>query len=80
VIDLKHAQVRLLFFFSPFVKGIKDGVRKYCPSMPGRIISLMNCNVTSDVTSIRSELLSGFESVVLNDFKHGMYGLYVKLS
>lgn len=70
VIDLKHAQVRLLFFFSPFVKGIKDGVRIHCPTLPGRIISLMTCNVTSDVSNIRSELLSGFESVVLNDYKY----------
>ncbi|XP_029341770.1 transformation/transcription domain-associated protein isoform X2 [Acyrthosiphon pisum] len=70
VLDLKHAQVRLLFFFSQFVKGIKDGVRVYCPSLPGRIISLMNCNVASDISNIRSELLSGFESVVLNDYKH----------
>lgn len=64
--------MRLLSFLSLFVKCVKDAVRLHCPTLPGRIISLMNCNVASDISSIRSELLSGFESVVLNDYKFGM--------
>ncbi|XP_025202207.1 transcription-associated protein 1-like [Melanaphis sacchari] len=70
ILDLKHAQVRLLFFFSSFLKCTKDGVRLHCPTLPSRIISLMNCNIASNISSIRSELLSAFESFVLIDYKH----------
>lgn len=69
---MKHAQVRLLFFFSIFLKDNKDVIRLYCSTLPGRIISLLNCNMSSDVSSLRTELLSGFESVILIDYKCGM--------
>lgn len=70
ILDLKHAQVRLLFFFSIFLKCTKDGVRLHCPTLPSRIISLMNCNIASNISSIRSELLSAFESFILIDYKY----------
>lgn len=73
ILDLKHAQVRLLFFFAIFLKDNKDEIRIYCSSLPGRIISLLNCNLSSDVSSLRTELLSGFESVILIDYKSGKF-------
>lgn len=75
VLDLKHAQVRLLFFFSIFLKDNKDAIRLYCSTLPGRVISLLSCNMASDVSSLRTELLSGFESLILIDYKSGMFGL-----
>jgi len=75
VLDLKHAQVRLLFFFSIFLKDNKDAAQLLCTTLPGRVIGLLSCNVSPDNSSLRTELLSGFESVILIDYKCGMVGL-----
>lgn len=74
VLDLKHAQVRLLFFFSIFLKDNKDAAQLHCTTLPGRVISLLSCNMSSDNSSLRTELLSGFESVILIDYKCGTVG------
>lgn len=76
VLDLKHSQVRLLFFFAIFLKDNKDAIRLHCSSLPGRVIGLLNCNMSSDVSSLRTELLSGFESVILIDYKCGTFRLF----
>lgn len=75
VLDLKHAQVRLLFFFSIFLKDNKEAIRLHCSTLPGRVISLLSCNMSSDVSVLRTELLTGFESLILIDYKCGMYRL-----
>lgn len=72
VLDLKYAQVRLLFFFSIFLKDNKDVIQLHCSTLPGRVICLLSCNMSSDVSSLRTELLSGFESIILIDYKCGM--------
>lgn len=73
ILDLKYAQVRLLLFFAIFLKDNKDEIRLHCSTLPGRIISLFNCNLSSDISSLRTELLTGFESIILIDYKSGTF-------
>ncbi|VVC27366.1 Armadillo-type fold,Armadillo-like helical [Cinara cedri] len=69
VLDLKHAQAKLLSFFSIILKDHKNTVYVHCSPLPGRLISLLSCNMSSDDSSLRLELLSGLEYVILSDYK-----------
>ncbi|XP_050530942.1 transcription-associated protein 1-like isoform X2 [Daktulosphaira vitifoliae] len=69
VLDLKYAQVRLLPFFSLFLKENRDAISVHCTTLAGRIIHLMGSNIFSDVSNLRTELLTGFESIILADHK-----------
>lgn len=76
VLDLKHAQAKLLSFFSIILREHKEEVHEHCSSLAGRLISLLNCNISSDESSLRLELLSGLEYVILSDYKSGMTILF----
>lgn len=71
MLDLKHAQAKLLSFFSIILRDHKEELHVHCSSLPGRLISLLNCNISSDDSSLRLELLSGLEYVILSDYKCG---------
>lgn len=71
ILDLKHSQVRLLSFFAIFLKDNKDVVSSHFSTLPGRVITLLNCNMSTDVSNLRTELLTGFESLILIDYKYG---------
>lgn len=72
VLEMKHAQVRLLPFFAIFLKDNKDATNLHFSTLPGRVITLLNCNMSSDVSNLRTELLTGFESLILIDYKYGL--------
>lgn len=73
VLDLKYAQIRLLGFFSLLIKDHRDEIYQHCSPIAGKVISLLNCNMSADISGLRTELLSGFESIILIDYKYGMY-------
>jgi hypothetical protein len=77
VIDFKFAQIRLLGFFSLMIKDHKDDIFQHCSSFASKVISLLNCNISADVSGLRIELLSGFESLILIDYKYGIYKLII---
>lgn len=77
ILDLRHSQVRLLSFFSIFIKDNQDSIKSQNSTLSSRVIRLLNCSMASDVSSLRTELLSGFESVILTNFKSGKFSLFI---
>lgn len=73
VLDLRHAQIKLLGFFVAFLKDNKDLNSSHFSTFPGRVITLLNCNMSTDVSNLRTDLLSGFENLILFEYKYGKF-------
>lgn len=73
VLDLKYAQIRLMSFFSLLIKDHRDKIHHHCSPIAGKVINLLNCSMSGDISGLRTELLSGFESIILIDYKYGNY-------
>ncbi|XP_050420275.1 transformation/transcription domain-associated protein-like [Adelges cooleyi] len=79
VLDLKYAQVRLLHFFALFLRENRDAIRLHCSSILCRVINLLGSNIFSEDSNLRTELLFGFESIILSDFKYEFLPFMEKL-